>query len=148
MEKRRKKSGGGWLKRIRRKELENPFLSKPTGMVRPPLVEREIRFLRFREALGKERLESFIEYLRREKQIYPCIDLDEKMGRRDDLAWLVLTADIAGFVFDFRKFTRNRWLLDFGFYAGPLTGEYAQWLVKFDEDGKIAQIRLWRESIS
>lgn len=148
MERPHKRQGGGWQRRMKRKEAENPLLLKPKGMVRPPLVAREIQFHHFREALGEARMTSFLAHVRRERSIRSCANLDKALGEGRNLLELVLTGEKhRGYRFGFRKFARNRWLLVFG-YTAPLAGDSGVWTVQFKESGEIAKIRLWRWWIS
>lgn len=148
MDHRHKRKGGGWQQRIKQKAAKNPLLGKPKGMTRPPLVEREILFNRFREALGEVQLASFIAHIRKQRGIYACETLDKALAEGKNLLGLVLTAKRMGYCFGFRQFSRDRWLLFFGNYAGPLAGDSGEWIAKFEASGKIAEIRLRRSWIS
>lgn len=147
MEKRHKRQGGGWQRRMRRKEAEIPLL-KRIRMTRPPLVEREIQFHRFREALGETRFASFVGYLRTEGNISSSVKLDSALNEGKSLLDLVLTGEACrGYWFNFQKYPRDCWALGFG-YSAPFAGESGVWAVIFDSAGKIARIRLWRSYIS
>lgn len=148
MERHHTRQGGGWKRRMRREETVNPLQLKPRGFTRPPLAEREIRFHRFREALGEARFASFMAHIRSETRVDACGMLDEALKQGGNLLDLVLTGDEDGYWFNFRRYPGDRWGLEFGVNAGPLAGDCGVWAVCFDENGGIAKIRLWRHRIS
>lgn len=94
-----------------------------------------------RKCLGDKRLKEFLRACRDTTDVLACEFINEELDQGETLESIFSTQDDRGYELAVRKLGEDEFEISFGCVVLPLTGDGGRWIVRFDSDDRIKDIK-------